>query len=666
MNALKVTGSDIVQDIASSGAAYALDALFEGAEVPLDGIGSDVSGLIMSLLFKGGGNPDNKILKDLDQIQSTLETIETQLGVFEKQLEALKEQMAIDTSDIENNNEKVALNKYIDTIDYSWECFYGLRIQNKDGSWSWTSDLNSLKTLADSILGKDSNAQNIPSPDSVRYPLFCIHNGLTGEGDTEGNLFQDIANNAVLHVDAGGDRLGYFYVMENYFGKMLHVQTKAATLIVEAHRYRDESDSGKDETVNDATIFMEWYRSHIEDQVECFLKSVEYYIVNTARLYKGFAEFIPNADTMFRRADLSAAWLSRRHRPNPDHGADGQHMVAYRAIGGPQRLSQYPDQWKDSVQKADWNRMLYKKTGESDSFDVPKYTNAKVHDNKSTATYVQYHYDKERQDCLSDAKTIAVTKFFTSDFTTARKVGVDFYLHDFPYRPGAETQVAWVNAKGNPPEDGEKSILYGHILDIQQLWALAWGKWDVSHSHNSHHGLDSMEHSCKGASPHDSRDLDGWNSLEVCAYPSTTTDFMSEYGVKVSGHFFEENANVGHFTWVGSSKVSLKAHYSAAIKGDWEMKHKAYPGNHEWGLYVWLQSSEGHDSKDFTRSITKDLKSASDKSLEISIPPNHSFYISIGSRMKGNWEDIECTDGNWHHWHGKLTTHVKDLFFVVK
>jgi hypothetical protein len=84
-------GSDIGDQIASSGAAIGLAALLGGASVPLgETIGAEVAGILMAMIFSGGEDPDQEILSKLDQIQDTLKQIETELMTIENQLEAIE------------------------------------------------------------------------------------------------------------------------------------------------------------------------------------------------------------------------------------------------------------------------------------------------------------------------------------------------------------------------------------------------------------------------------------------------------------------------------------------------------------------------------------------------------------------------------------------------
>ena len=64
-------------------------------------------------------------------------------------------------------------------------------------------------------------------------------------------------------------------------------------------------------------------------------------MTGTANPQKGFGEFVPDADKIFHRADLIAAWLSTRHRLDPTKELDGQSFFVYRVIGGP-AVSHHP------------------------------------------------------------------------------------------------------------------------------------------------------------------------------------------------------------------------------------------------------------------------------------------------------------------------------------
>lgn len=68
---------------------------------------------------------------------------------------------------------------------------------------------------------------------------------------------------------------------------MLQAETRAATLMVEALRYRDTSQSQLGDYPQDAKFFMGQYQNLINDQVEHFLNAVEYFVTLTAHPEKG-------------------------------------------------------------------------------------------------------------------------------------------------------------------------------------------------------------------------------------------------------------------------------------------------------------------------------------------------------------------------------------------
>lgn len=609
--------------------------------------------MILSQIFKGGPNPDSQILDDLSDMKNTLDDIENKLTALESQLKTLETELNIKTSDIETLIVKQGLDKYTSKISSAWDQ-YSL-LYNPD-SKTWITDPDKLAAVAfDTLVTDDIFSQ-----------LIGIHNALTGEHNS-GSIFEKLEENVALKVNDSGDPLQYFYVIESYFGKVLKSQTRGATLMVEAIRYANESGNNdlKKHVTMDATTFMKWYRSHIEDQVENYLAAVEHFIVDTADLTSGFTAFVPHADIMFKRADLAAGWLSRKHRPDPQKAPDKQNLFVYRVIGGPQRVEQYPDQWSREGSNVKWNRMIYDKGTQDPVYDVPVYDLAKNHDLPAKQSYIQYHHHEDQQDLISEAKTITISKYYSADFMKHKYLGVTFFLDDFCCRSWVGTWVSPLNSRGKAPDKGDSAIMYGHVLDIQQMNPRAWGNWKTRHSHNSHHGLKSMEYHCDGGAPQSREDLEPWSSLKVDAWPTWSTNFQDPEDMgNVSGHFLEEQAVEGHYTWVGETAPKLTVHYTAHLKRNWELDHKAAPGDQSWGLYAWLEGGKDHDDKYHDTSM-KDGTHNYSHSLDIRMEKGKSFYISFGCRMKGDWKNTYTEESKYHHWKGELSAWVRDLYFTL-
>ena len=438
------------ENLASAGASAAMAALLDGAGVPFsDLIADNVTGIIMSLIFKGGPDPEVKILNDLGKIEKTLVDIETELANIVDILTALEKQLGIDTAKIEYDILQTTLNDYVSNIHKLWIDYLSLYDKKTD---SWVTDKITLDNQASAIL--------VSSGIDILNQLVHIHDGLTGQGYYGNSVFHGMANYLALKVNAGGegsDPLLNYHLLESYFGTMLLAQTRAATLMVEALRYNEVSNSEFGDYPGTATQFMELYKHLINDQVEHFLNAVEYFVTKTADPTKSLADFVPGADTIFMRADLTAAWLSTLHRPQPDSDLNGQKMIVYRVIGSPLRVEQYGNGFYCPSSTMSFSTMLYEDANQP-YYDIPTYETTSHHSwsELNTSPYVQFHPGVlhgtlSQTGLISDASEIWVGKYYTENLIDAQgnfRDFVKFYLPDFDGHCYGHMEVKALNSNG--------------------------------------------------------------------------------------------------------------------------------------------------------------------------------------------------------------------------
>ncbi len=654
-------GDDITHDLASAGATTALTALLEGAEIPFaDLIGDETAGLIMSAIFGGGPDPDQEILDDLAEMKSLLLDIEAKLDNLAQQLSQIEKLMAIYTSDIEKTVIQQGLLPYTNQIQAYYENYTSL--QNDTGTW--ITDDAVLHGLATDILDNSNG---------VFPQLVGIHNALTGESGLSDSVLRAIADTAGLKAYANGDQLNYYYVLENYFGSVLRYETWAATLMVEALRYREASGHTIPGYTQDAPYFMKWYVAHIKDQVENFLEAVEYFVALSAYPHKSLTDFVPDSDTIFWRADLTAAWLSPLHRPDPTTEADGQELLVYRVVGSPERVKSYPDTFNDNYFAAPCKRMIYKPSGQTEYF-VPVYELTDTHTmNKlSESPYVQFHPGNLfgtyiEAGTVSEATSILYSKYYSSVYNTSGELIDEAYTYrnDFLQRAVFPVKVGKYNPKGLVPEDGDKSITYGHALDIQHPPALNKGHWYLQHTHDEKSKMQFVGYDL-GGEPVDTINPSGaWtqtnNTINVNAWPSRYLD-PDDY-FHVLGGFREEYANVGSYYWAGDDSLILTANYDIDVVRT--LISGATPGTRWWGSYIWLQCDNQHGvsfhANDYSSGGPVNYKSG----LAVGMVHDQLFYISLGSRAEADWQNSYCDVDAWHHWEGNQHMYINDLYFTL-
>ena len=684
-------GSEIGHEIASSGAAIGLAALLAGASVPLGGtIGAEVAGVLMALIFSSGGSdPDAEILDKLDQIQQTLQQIETQLAAISSQLKAIEAQLAIDTSDIERTVVTGGLNPYVTHINNLWNQYLVLR--NSDGTWN--TDNAYLTSLTYDIL--DSN-------NGAFLQLVGIHDGLTGEGGVSAAILEAVAENATLHTNAGGEHFEGYLLIENYFGAMLRAQTRGATLMVEALRYR-EADTARTlpgTYPGDAVQFMDWYRAHIEDQVEVFLRATEQFVTKTAVLTKGMDDFVPDVQDIFWRADLTAAWLSRRHRASNDAAPS---LLVYRVIGSPQRVEQYGSgfdvhaYWPGVNVMAHFDTMLYSPSGIDPAYDVPAYAKVNHHSyhDIGTTPYVQFLTPQGtdgamQKGAIASAEEIMVGKYEFGGFNDPATVVLeyDYYLEDIPCHDYTHVDINYFDASGHA-SDADNGIKYGCHVDIQHPSARHMGDWQFAWLHWDDGRLSDQDTNDTGEVSH----LDGscqpqaqWVQLGGMAYPRAeghpvVLDDLLEQAypsaegiprsgqISLDGYYIREYGLVAYYYWADDTAMKVRPHARVTI--DSTIHYNGYPADRWIGMWFHFGKAwgdvtdnpiplESYDTGRLVRQLTLDPGGS------LLLQPDNDYYCSWSSRA-----DIDYTgkssdsDADWHHWRGTIRTVLEDFWFTI-
>lgn len=438
------------ENLASAGASIAIFALLQSMGVPGSGfIANSTTGLIMPLIFGGGDNPQAEILDKLNTMKATLTHIEEELENIVDLLEALEQQLAIDTAKILTELMQIALMENIIAINSVWENYRYLYHNDE-----WVTSKDKLNTVMHDTL--DSDKQNLP------LQLLAIHEVITGGNIYSQGVLHLLAVELALKVNAGGDPLLHYKLLESYFGMLLKAESRAATLMVESLHYREASsqqpESGVESYNESAEFFMDRYVEKINDQVEHFLNAVEYFVTKTAHPTKSLADFVPDADRIFMRADLIAAFLSTLHRPDPDSDLNNQKMIVYRVIGSPLRVAEYGAEFYAYDIVKPFSPMLYENANQP-HYDIPTYKITSHHSwsELNTSPYVQFHLGVlhgtvGQSGVISDASEIWIDKYYTDDVYSKHSEGyaewVSFHLNDFKGHSAKYIKVLSLNSNG--------------------------------------------------------------------------------------------------------------------------------------------------------------------------------------------------------------------------
>lgn len=652
---------DWAQGLASGGASWGLEALLDAAGLTLpDFLVDNVVGSIMGKLFQGGSSPDTQML---NQIYSTLSAIQTELTAIANQLSDMEKELALDTSEINTTVQKAEMDPYVNQIDTLWESYQSLRsVDPITHNVTWNSDPQTLQGLASDLLACSGGV----------YPqLVAIHNLLTQEGGVSTGTIDAMRSYAQsLVINGNADPFNSYMMIENYFGMILKEETMGATLMVEAMRYREanpQSAAPGDCPANqNAAAFMAWYATNIEDQVEIFLNETEHFVTSTAYPKKGFENFVPEGTNIFYRADLVAAWLSSRHRLDPTKAPDGQQFLVYRVIGGPDRVSQYglgfPSSWGTQ-----YTSTLYNGTGNENYSQTANHSYSDLR--PGTSPYVQFLHPLDQnggakqKGALADATQIATGKYVTApDSGGEHGYAVPYYLHDIPQHTTYWAEYQYVNSSGERPQTGDAKILFGYVFEMQQPPAMLMGDWDLSLSHDSQSGLQSLGHEYDGNPTPGSQ----YVHFFVDAWPTVDrqSNGYSEW-YNLSGNFQQEYAMVGHYYWGGSTCCPvIGTNYAADMA--WNVQNDGSPAGRSCGTLLWVQRADQSNSYgDFDyHSVGSGTDHGIQGRVAVNMVPGEEFYVSLGAHMFADWDGQTVSSNNdWHHWYANYTITLDELHF---
>lgn len=656
-------------DLISSGEKKALKGLLTAAHLPApDWLVNPVIGKIMGTLFAGGAAPGPSTDDMLRQMQSQLADIEKKLDAIMTQLGKIEDLLKVSTAEIESSILAGGLDPYIEDITSLWAQFQALH--NPDDG-TWVRDPVVLRSIAKATLNIN---------EGLFKPMQALHDYFTGQR-VHGSTLAAVADVATLKTQTGHSTIFASYMlMENYFGKILQMQTKGATLMVEALKLREvdpQLAAAEGLYPGTAVTFMNWHIKQVEDEVEWFLRQTEAFVAATAFPQKGFDDFVPDADTIFWRADLIAAWLSSKHRLDPNAPPDGQQFMVYRVIGGSDRVNRYgasfPSGWGQSFKS-----ISYEDSGQTDPQNlVPIYqqVNNNAYDQlqPGVSPFVQFAASSSGQpgNTLLDASEIATGAYCVkADVSGTHWLTQPYYLADIPTHASATVAFARVDSAGHPvlttgsddrDPDEEEWMIFGYVLDVQHPPAQLMGTWKLRLSHSDQSSMQSLKDYLDGGTTPGSQ----WVYLGVDAWP-TFKEGVSGDG-HVIGSFDQEYALECHWNWVGSGSPTLQLNWTGDFV--WEVRDNGYPqpNYNACGLGLWLQGPAGQDASGmWTYFYTGNGADILSGANHVTMAPNTALSMSFGPHMEMMWHDQYLTrKDSMQKWNANYSFKLTDLMLTL-
>jgi hypothetical protein len=444
----------LIQETEEAGGSVASFVFATITEGILKGVASEggefAAGWILNLLFNGGENPDADTKAALDKIQNQLNMIQSQLSQIEGDLSALYVQANTNTDDIKATIAKVDVANELDTIDVLHKELVSLNV-NPD---SFAAEILDPKTGAPMLLGVVSDKM-VGLGDSGVLDLlvaFLIDKARTNKSNTP-------------NLDA-------YLALEYYFGNALTIQGQGLNLISEAyHQIKANPGSpaaqylpaGKDPIAALQDYIDKMYNPQIEAQMQKFLACVELLVAKTASTTAPTASFIPDADTIFRRADFIVdQWRNR-------DGKAGSSLYI-RVAGEPERLKIYGDSWSSAASGAPVAFSVV--PGWSAGSGIQQAVNSRLYP-------VSPHYAQWPPllpaGTFSEANAIAAAKYsapatapgpvtIQTQYDGSVTVAVNYYDNEMKQVDGPTYQITVPHADGTTTTITMQSSLYGHSL----------------------------------------------------------------------------------------------------------------------------------------------------------------------------------------------------------
>lgn len=222
---------------------------------------------------------ENSTDKALDEMNEKLEKVFDQLGKIEGTLKELGNQLSIDTNDLKNYLDGMALQTYASTINtmYDTSDTHGLLGLSKFSTTVDQSDPTAVEHLKASV--HKFYTDNDPH---IRGAITGLHDQVCPDFETLNGALKDFADKLILtKVDPNemidpAKAMAIYQFLESFFARIINFQTKALILVAEFDNYEDPSGATT-KAYLDGT-----YKTYLEQEVAQFQRTVNYLMLNLA------------------------------------------------------------------------------------------------------------------------------------------------------------------------------------------------------------------------------------------------------------------------------------------------------------------------------------------------------------------------------------------------
>ena len=265
------------------------------------------------LSFVGGNNTDQAFVDAVGQMNQKLDMVITELGEIEEALAGLIIQINIDTDEIKNIEQQFNIADPQNIINNTYDNMKGVFTADKIGT---SAGKTASKDTADDILSTSGS--------NIDQQMYDVHAGIMGATPGVGDGAMDAFTNVLVDHTGDGQLLNRYKALETYFNRLVTVQTKGLSLVVEALHARDSQQVARGmPPVDYEGTAKQWmdnkFTPWMEDEVEEFLRCTARLVIAECDLRTdagAVVSFLPgDAEEIFKRADFIAAQIAPARHP---------------------------------------------------------------------------------------------------------------------------------------------------------------------------------------------------------------------------------------------------------------------------------------------------------------------------------------------------------------
>jgi hypothetical protein len=332
---------------ASSESSFCEDLAIAAAESAGSSLGEQAAGVLLQKfgLVSGEANPNQDVLDALQAQNVELQAIEHQLASLQLALVQLEQQLERATVDLLFESSQQPVRDAIANLD---------ALMTRLGVNFTVQQAQSANPLDPHAFGVSMIGNNASPQNDVLHMLVTLHGSVMPDA-VAGH--PGALGRYALSLSAGGgqdDVLAAYMAFEAYFGKILAYQYRGLTLITEAINVLEAGDASTVQFNNIDTYRNGVFQHYIDDEVNEFIRWVDYLILANADLATDIAnprQFLPtNTGLIYQRADFVAQQFSSTCRNG----------IVLRLIGQPQEIDAFWNAGNQiAMQKYDDITVLY-------------------------------------------------------------------------------------------------------------------------------------------------------------------------------------------------------------------------------------------------------------------------------------------------------------------